>query len=398
MADLLAKRPGGINLLARPASQAPFYPAPTAQAAYVAVWEHDVGEPREAARFVGNFGIKAQIHLPFNPASDRSKVIYVVSYSQGGVPSVNQLAHAPSMIVNFKREASAPTVQLIGAATPSRLTLGIDGFTNYARRRRIRLADNSGMVGASVFSFDSGAQLMPRFVDIQRAPVFQPVFSWSGLDPAANGFTKIGSGTTAANGSGWRINTSGSDQRTRYTRDAFPAAPFANGFTLELQPPTVASTDGGDAVVLRLDDGSKRYDLSFTNTQVSLNGGALRTHGGARVRLVVAVGGAVADLWIGTTKVENDTAFVAGGAAGLSFGDHALAEDSDATWFTLAYALVPQDPQLTQTIYVRVAHDSGNGYGLESPVQSFSFADEFGAGGSTGTADEFFFWRQDVTL
>lgn len=398
MTNLIAQRPGGRNLLARPSSQGPYYPTATAQAAYCEVWEHDLGEPREAARLVGTFAKGATGSLPFNPASDRSKVLYVVSKSRWGVPNVNQLAHAPSYVVHFNRETSAPTVQQIGAASPSVLTLGIDGFTNYARSRRIRVADNNLMTDASVFTFDSGAQLMPRFVDLMRDPVFQPAFAWNGNDPATNGFTKAGTATASANGLGWRINSIGNEGATIYSKSSFPASPFTNGFTLELTPPTVASTEGDSAVMVRVDDGAKKYELVFNATQVALNGGSWHTHAGARVRLVIPAGGAAADLWIGTTKAEDNTAFVSGSLARLSFGDHTGVADADATWFYLAYALTPQEPRLAQTIYVRVAHDSGNGYGPESAVQSFSFADEFGGGGSTGTDDQFFFWRQEVTV
>lgn len=398
MGDLLAKRPGGINLLARPSSQPPYYPSVTAPAAYVEVWEHDLGESRDAARLVGRFAKGATGALPWNPASDRSKVLYAVSYSARGVASVTQLAHAPSVTVDFNRETIAPTVTQVGTASASVLTLGVDGFTNYARKRRIRVADNSGMTDASVFEFDAGAKLMPRFVDLLRDPVFQSTFAWTGNDPASNGFTKSGSATTSANGLGWRINSIGNEGATIYSKSSFPASPFTNGFTLELTPPTVASTEGDGAVMVRVDDGSKKYELLFNATQVQLNGGSWHTHGGARVRLVLPAGGAVADLWIGTTKAEDNTAYISGSLARLSFGDHVGAADADTTWFTLAYALTPQEPRLAQTVYVRVAHDSGNGYGPESTVESFSFADEFGAGGTSGTEDQFFFWRQEVTV
>lgn len=398
MPDLIAKRPGGINLLARKASQPPYYPAPTAQTAYVEVYEHDLGETREAARSVGRFGVGATGSLPFNPASDKSKVLYLVSYSAGGVPSVNQLAHAPSAVVTFNRETSAPTVTQIGAATPSVITLGFDGFTNYARKRRLRIADNSGMTGASVFEFDSAAQLMPRFVDVARDPIFQPTFSWSGADPASNGFTKFGAGGTSASGVTWRINTVGLDNTTGYTKNSFPASPFTNGFTLEVQPPVATTVEGVNTIAVRVENGTHAYLLSFNATQVTLNGGTAHTHGNARVRVVINAGGATADLWIGTTKVEDETAGQSTITSGLQFGDLASTSDSNATWSYLAYALTPQEPRLAQTIYVRAAHDSGNGYGPESAVQSFSFADEFGAGGSTGTDDQFFFWRDEVNL
>ncbi|HWQ36947.1 MAG TPA: hypothetical protein VNQ79_29215 [Blastocatellia bacterium] len=394
----MAKRPGGVNLVARRAGAPPYYPAATAPAVRVAVFEHDAGEPVEAARLVGYFAPGAKGSLPFNPATDRNKVLRLISYSQSGAPDVSQLAHATAVTVIFNRETAAPAVQQVGAAASDRLTLGITGFTEYARRRRIRIADNSSMTGASVIEYDSGDQIMPRYVDILRNPPLQAAFTWSGGDPGTNGFTKQGSGPTQASGNAWRINTAGTDAATYYTKNGFPASPFQNGFTLEVQPPAVTSAESDQAVVVRVEDGAKRYELQFTGTQVKLNGGTAHAHGGARVRLVIAQGGATADLWIGTTKSENDTAGQATTTSGLSFGDLATTDDADAGWSYLAYALLPQEPNLTRTIYVRVSHSAGNSYGPESAAQSFTFADEYGGGGTSGTTDELYYLRQQVDL
>ncbi len=131
---------------------------------------------------------------------------------------------------------------------------------------------------------------------------------------------------------------------------------------------------------------------------VKLNGGTAHTHAGARVRLVVTPGGTIADLWIGTTKIENDTAGTSTATSGLTFGDLATTDDANATWSFLAYALTPQEPRLTQIIYVQVSHSAGNGWSAESSVQSFTFADEGGSGGSTGIDDQFYFWKQEIDL
>jgi hypothetical protein len=390
-----------MNLLARDAVRPRWYPTATAPAARVGVWMHDADQfpTFETAEFLGWYVPGQSGNVAFNPVTDRPKTLRMVAYSASGVPSVRYLDDAPAVSVNFKRETTAPTVTQIGAATTAVIQLGITDFTEFARQRRIRIADNSSMTNPSVIEYDSGDKLMPRFVDVLRNPPLQAAFTWSGNDPAANGFTKVGAGTTAADGAAWKITTTGSDAATNYTKNSFPSSPFTNGFTLEVQPPTVTSTEGDLAVAVRVDNGTKKYELTFTATQVKLNGGTARTHSNARVRLVVNAGGNTADLWIGTTKVEDETAGATGSANELRFGDLATTDDSEASWSFLAYALTPQEPRLTQTIWVRVSHNSGNGYGSENTAQSFTFADEGGGGGSApGTEDQFYFWRQEIDL
>lgn len=179
----------------------------------------------------------------------------------------------------------------------------------------------------------------------------------------------------------------GIDAATYYLKSAWPVNAFLNGFTLEVQPPTVASTEGSNAVAIRVEDGSKSYELVFTATEVRLNGGDLYTHGNLRVRLVIAVGGLIADLWISDEQVESGTSGDSTAASGLRFGDLADADDSDAVWSSIAYAFTPQDVKLAETVYVRVSHSSGNDFGAESAAHSFTFASAGGAGGTVGTGN-----------
>ena len=242
-----------------------------------------------------------------------------------------------------------------------------------------------------------------RASSISRVAGIVPVFTWTGNDPTTNGFTKTGTGTTAASSSpaGWRITTSASDAATYYTKNNWPANVFQNGFTLEVTPPTINASDGAtlpnQSVCVRVEEGAKRYELTFDGAHVKLNGGAARAHSGAKVRLVVVVGGATADLWIGDTKVEDDTAGAATSTSGLTFGDLATADDSEAIWKRIEYALTPQDVKLAQTVYVRVSHSSGGAFGAESAISSFTFASEGGAGGTSGTADPYTRDRYDLS-
>jgi hypothetical protein len=49
--------------------------------------------------------------------------------------------------------------------------------------------------------------------------------------------------------------------------------------------------------------------------------------------------------------------------------------------------LTPQDPALAANIYIGISHSSGSVYGPESDILQATFANETGAGGSTGGFD-----------
>jgi hypothetical protein len=198
-----------------------------------------------------------------------------------------------------------------------------------------------------------------------------------GNDPASHGFTKTGAAPVESNSPGWRINSTGLDTSTFYSKSSWPATPFAGGFTLDLLPPLVLGSDvAGTSLnaAVTVDDGSHRYVLQFSSDKVSLNGGTEHAHSNLRVRLVVSAGGATADLWIGETLTEDNTAAAATVAAALKFGDLATTDDASVTWFDLSYALTPVPVTLAQTVYVSVAHSSGGAYGAESEILQVSFA------------------------
>ncbi|HYP53424.1 MAG TPA: hypothetical protein VEQ42_07780, partial [Pyrinomonadaceae bacterium] len=210
-------------------------------------------------------------------------------------------------------------------------------------------------------------------------------------DPADSGFTKSGAAPAELVAEGWRINSTGTNDSTYYSKDSFPADAFDEGFTLELLPPVVTATDAGapaQCVAMRVEDGAHRYELSFDADEVKLNGGTSHVHGGNKVRLVVAAGGATADLWIGDTLAEDNTAGTVMATSGLFFGDLAGADDADATWRAFSYELMPVPVNLALTIYVTVAHSSGGSYGAESEVLTLTFASEGELqDGSTGDFD-----------
>src|SRR5581483_11738581 len=143
--------------------------------------------------------------------------------------------------------------------------------------------------------------------------------------------------------SGWRIATLGSDAQTYYSRDNWPNKAFVNGLTLFVTPPTVKGSDGSAlpnrSIVVAVDDGTNRYELTFDSKNVVLNGGTAFNHRNLPVKLVIAAGGASSSLYAGSILLASPVASIATVSAGLIFGDFATTDDSDAVWQSIAYAM-----------------------------------------------------------
>jgi hypothetical protein len=387
-----------MTVVLRPQVRPTWRPPAYGEAVEVEIFRREVdadGRILGAWVSLGRYPGTGSLTLDNNPVTDKNLVYAFVSYSADGVPDVSSPDDAPQVGVPFRRETDAPVIGQVGDATSESVTVGVSGYTRFARKRRVRIAESLDGGGALVNSttavFDAESGHLGDYVDIARAGTFAPSFEYTSGDPAGAGFTKTGAAPAEVGDGGWRINTTGTNAATYYTLDAFEANSFLDGFTLELDPPAVAATDAAapaQCIALRVEDGVKRYELTFDADQVRLNGGPSHAHGGMRVRLVVAAGGLTADLWLGDTLVEDNTAGAATATSGLSFGDLAGADDADATWKRIAYALSPVPVKLALTIYVTVAHSSGGAYGAESDVLTLTFASEGEAqDGSTGGFD-----------
>jgi hypothetical protein len=394
--NLICQASGGKNIVCRPMARRAYYPARQVNPAQVEVyWRYD-DEPAAAARLVGRYGPNESGSFPHNPIEDRNIILSTISIAPDGTRSVRELADAHEQLLVFQRETAAPTIGQNMDATPDSVTVGVTDFTTLVTKRRLRIAD--ALTGGGALDspteqiFDYGPAPVPVFIDIPRAGAFVPTFTWSGNDPAANGFTKTGSGTVEMNAQGWRVNTLTTDAATYYTKTSWPAGAFAAGFTLDLAAPIVTTSDNGSpagSICIRVEDGTHRYELTFdASGNVALNGGASHAIGVARIRLVVAAGGATADLWIGNTKVETATAFVSTATSGLKFGDLVTTDDADVVWPGFSYQLSHVPVRLARTIYVAVAHSSGGAFTPDSNILALTFANETtGDGGSAGTLD-----------
>jgi hypothetical protein len=394
--DLIAKASGGKNIVARPQARAPWYPDKTINPATVAVYWRYEDEPPAAARLIGHYRPGEESSFHHNPLIDKNIYLGTISIAPDGTPGVRELAHANWQLVTSQRETAAPVIGQFNDATADSVTVSITNFSMLVTKRRLRIAE--ALTGGGALDspteqlFMYGPNEAPKFIEISRAGAFAPTVTYEGNDPTAHGFALTGSGTVEMNAGGWRINTLTTDAATYYTKSSWPAGAFTNGFTLELTAPIVTSSDNAspaDCICLQVEDGSHRYKLQFdASGNVALNGGTPHAIGGARIRLVVDIGGAHADLWIGDTQVETATAAAATSTSGLKFGDLDTTDDADAVWPGFSYQLSHVPVRLAATLYVAVAHSSGGDWTPDSNILEITFAnDTSGDGGSTGDLD-----------
>lgn len=394
MKSIIIRSSGGSNIVIRPMSTPQWQPPATTEAALVEVWSCEVGKSLSEAVKIGEYRPGDSLSIPVTSETDSSHRIFTRSKSASGVYDTIRLEDGERLVAIVQRETEAPTIGLASDATADSVIIGVKGFTEYARQRRLRVAESlidGQLASPSVQIFDAGSTELAKEIIINRTGSLTPDFTWAGGDPEDAGFTKTGAALTEANPEGWRINSGGSDAATYYLRvGEFDAAIFDSGFTLEVDPPIVTAPDSpapSSAALLAIDKGSHyRHELKFSSTEVSLNGELARAHDGQKVRVVVASGGASADLWIGDTLVAEDIVAASSTVElGLSFGDLTGADDADVVWKAMSYALSAVPVRLPQTIYVSVAHSSGIGWSAESEILEVTFAaDLSGVGGTTG--------------
>lgn len=399
--NIVLKPSGGNNIVIRPQAVAPYYPTGAVNAAHIDVYWRTIADDGSVSSWskLGTFSPGASYAFPFVPMTDTNVELSTISYSSSGVPSARNPNEGVRTTVAVQRETNIPVVAQVGDATADNVSIGISNYGQYARKRRIRIAESLSMgalVSPIVEDFDAGVDTLPAIVDILREASFTPLFAWLGNDPVSNGFTKTGSGVVMAATPGWNIDTLTLDVATYYTKSSWPGSAFAAGFTLDFLTPTVNSSDASGPsknACIAVDDGTHRYEITFDATNLKLNGGTSHAHTGLRIRLVIASGGAHADLWIGVTKVETATASGATVSSGLTFGDTVTTDDSNTTWWDLNYILEPVPVKLTQTIYVAVSHSSGTVYTAESSILNLTFAADAivtntaVSGGSSGDLD-----------
>ncbi|HEY0545323.1 MAG TPA: hypothetical protein VGC91_08115 [Pyrinomonadaceae bacterium] len=104
---------------------------------------------------------------------DRDLRVYLRSLGADGAADCSQLRDAVSKLVPIQRETEAP---VIGQATNAQnllVEVGVDGFTRFARFRKVEIADNAGMttnLRTTIYdSADFVNKELPRFINVTRA-------------------------------------------------------------------------------------------------------------------------------------------------------------------------------------------------------------------------------------
>lgn len=168
MPTVLCKLSGGGNVVLRPQSRPRWYPPASVDAALVEIWEHDEDEPRSAARLVGVFRPGDKGSIPFNPQTDRNKILYTLARSASGTPDVSSLADAVSATVIVNRDTEPPAIEQIGEATKDVVTLKIP-VTRLTRKRQIEIYDSATMnTLLQTVERDAGEGTLPEVEDILR--------------------------------------------------------------------------------------------------------------------------------------------------------------------------------------------------------------------------------------
>jgi hypothetical protein len=170
---LILKPSGGQNVVLRPQARPRYYPDPTAKTATVEVSWGYADEGAGQARFLGHFAPGQMGSFPYTPDLDRHVRLYSVSRSASGVPSVSVLEDAEQASVPFQRETEAPVIGQNEPATAAEVRIGIDGFTRFARLRRVTVSANDDMSDPlEVLLFDSDdykSKELPRYFVLERS-------------------------------------------------------------------------------------------------------------------------------------------------------------------------------------------------------------------------------------
>lgn len=172
--DLILKPSGGSNIVLRPQARATWYPDAEVDPVEVEIFKRELdadGRFTGDAVSLGRFPSVGRIELPNNPDADRNIRYYAISYAADGTPSVSSLEDAVQVTVLVKRETEAPTIGQDGAAAADSVKLGISGFTRFARKRRIRIADNPEMTNPIEIVLDSDdyvARELPKYFILER--------------------------------------------------------------------------------------------------------------------------------------------------------------------------------------------------------------------------------------
>jgi len=143
---------------------------------YISYADEHVG----TAQKVGVVFVGQTFIMEYTPEFDRDIRITPISRGPNGKPDKSMLNDADSKILQIRRETIAPVIGqsenastlTIETVTHSRIVIGIDGFTRYARFRKVEVASNAAMTAdLETMIYDSAgfaSKELPRFVNLTR--------------------------------------------------------------------------------------------------------------------------------------------------------------------------------------------------------------------------------------
>jgi hypothetical protein len=380
--DLIAKASGGINIIGRAQALPRWYPEPESAPATVEVWWSYDDETFDQARFLGTF-LPGQVgSLPYNPDADRDVRLYVLTRAADGTPSVSSLDDAVQATVLFRRETEAPVIGQVGEATTDEITVGVSGYTRFARKRRVRVSSSADMSAPLELLFDSSDYIskeLPKYVVISRTAGGAPVRTNVAL--ASLGSTATASSSMGGAGhapaytiDGSRIKVDGHYgwQSATATHEHWLDIDFGQERTIDEafvvtqpdDPDTTTQPTEADTFTLY---GLNDFELAAWNSELSswavIPGTYVEGNNNVMRRFTFdPITTNKIRLWIYSNVDGYGRVF-----------------ELEA-WGDIIGALA-------ETVYVTVAHSGGSAWGPESGVLEVSFASDGGSGGSTGTFD-----------
>lgn len=339
--DLIIKASGGRNIVIRPQGRDAFYPSTSLRPAALEVYWHYEDEAPSAGRLIGRYLPGQTVRWPYTPVGDKNIVLRTISISAAGVRSPTSLRDAPFTVVNFQRVIDAPAVSLVGNATHTTLSLAIDGVADFAVKRRIRTADDSGITTNVLVSVSPASFIDAAFIGCLARDVGDgELIIWR------NAFIAAAAVSSGALLTECRVRIKALFLSSEYTARSRSAGDFVNDlYHAYLDRPA----DGGSwaAWVAVITGGATTSDMcdNFGNSAEFGNRVAAR------------------DPWLDVPAGRPLPRVV-----------NIDRNDSGAG---------------TKTIYVRMSHSSGGAWSAESAAQAFTFADNGGSGGATGGIDPF---------
>src|ERR1044071_2345488 len=184
--DLVIADSGGENIVAREMGVPDWMPDATVEAHEVEVFAQEVdratGGLVGARRSLGRYAPDAKLVIENKQTADRDVRVFAMPYSADGAAGFTSLTDATQLTVLVQRETAAPEIGQGGDATTESATVGVRGYTPFARARRVRIAsalDGSGHLATPYLFeevFDSTPDAPPREIDITRGAGPQTVY------------------------------------------------------------------------------------------------------------------------------------------------------------------------------------------------------------------------------